>query len=185
MNLNGCKIHITGFGKCEGLNMPVQQRTVTVCSSSFTSAASSHRRRMAVWMFLMLLLSGNIHPIAGPELHSFNLDKANCALSNLMCVVCWNNSNMIHFDGYNVFRTDRVNKGGGVVNYTKTSLNSSAIESITKPKNCLQLRCISQMMWISQLWDSIVRLQPCTKLPLYSQTFCLNSQKRSSFYLET
>ena len=74
--------------ECEGLYVAVQRRTATVWSSSFTSAASSHRRRMAVWMFLMLLLSGNIHPIAGPELHSFNLDKANCALSNLMCVVC-------------------------------------------------------------------------------------------------
>ena len=43
-------------------------------------------------------------------------------------------NNMIHIDGYNVFSADRVNKGGGVAIYTKTSLNVSSVESITKPK---------------------------------------------------
>ena len=43
-------------------------------------------------------------------------------------------NNFIHIDGYNVFRTDYVNKGGEAAIYTKTSLDSSAVQSITKPK---------------------------------------------------
>lgn len=42
-------------------------------------------------------------------------------------------NNMIHIEGYNLFRTDRVNKGGEVAMYAKASLNCCA-ETITKPK---------------------------------------------------
>ena len=43
-------------------------------------------------------------------------------------------NNMIHIDGYNLFRTDRVNKGGGVAIYAKASLDCCSVETITKPK---------------------------------------------------
>ena len=53
----------------EGLFVPVQQRTeVFVYLSCFQTQRMSQTWRMAVWMFLMLLLSGNIHPNPGPEL---------------------------------------------------------------------------------------------------------------------
>lgn len=43
-------------------------------------------------------------------------------------------NSMIHIDGYNMFRTDRANKGGGVAIYVKTSLICHVIEALTKPK---------------------------------------------------
>lgn len=42
-------------------------------------------------------------------------------------------NNMIHIEGYNLFRTDHVNKGGGVAIYAKRSLNC-CVETIKKPK---------------------------------------------------
>lgn len=42
--------------------------------------------------------------------------------------------NMIHIEGYNLFKMDRVGKGGGVAIYAKASLECCSIESITKPK---------------------------------------------------
>lgn len=43
-------------------------------------------------------------------------------------------NNMIHIDGYNIFRTDRANKGGGVAIYAKSSLVCCVVEALTKPK---------------------------------------------------
>lgn len=48
---------------------------------------------------------------------------------------------MIHIDGYNIYRTDRANKGGGVAIYAKVTLNCSCVESISKPK-CFELSVI-------------------------------------------
>lgn len=41
--------------------------------------------------------------------------------------------NTIHVDGYNVYRTDRTNKGGGAAFYVRTALNCTVIESISEP----------------------------------------------------
>ena len=45
-----------------------------------------------------------------------------------------NTNNRINIEGYTVFRTDRVNNGGGVAIYAKSSLNYSCVESITNPQ---------------------------------------------------
>ena len=45
-----------------------------------------------------------------------------------------NTNNRINIEGYTVFRTDRVNNGGGVAIYAISSLNCSCVESITNPQ---------------------------------------------------
>ena len=54
-------------------------------------------------------------------------------------------NDMINIKDYNVFRTDRVGKGGGVAIYVKNHLDCTCIESLTKPK-CFELSVIKLLL---------------------------------------
>lgn len=143
-------------------------------ASPFQKTVSKANLKSSLMIVLLLLLSGNVQPNPGPELHCvqtpaefksiFGLKFIHLNVPSLLpkmdMVRIWGNSTNadmviisetwltksitdidINIPGYNVYRSDRPKKGGGIAIYVKTRFHASVVlsESICKQLEFLAL----------------------------------------------